>query len=605
MSTFQYSKLHTPDSFRLFELFPGVYGDPIHCRIFESDLNTNPSYTAISYCWGNPIELREIQVQEESLRISRTLRNALHYVRDETRSRVFWADQICINQADIAERGHQVNVMGRIFKGAKNVSVYLTGSNARIDRTATLESISDIDNMIAKELAEFGHFGKIPTVSQKDFHMYEGFNWKLLKEIFSCPWFDRTWVIQEVGLAQEVVVHYGGVTINWETLMKIAGWAAGPASTLYFSFHNKVSTMWQLWTSFDKSREILNSYSPSFLEIFHLARSLKATDSRDKIYAFLSHPAGEGSGLAHAVEPHYDWPLKDVYIDFVFKFMEHTRRSTILNYASGQWSPISELPSWCPKWDFEERDYFTPLDLDGQFCWYNTSFNSPFEFQKVGVDQLQLKGFIFDSLDYRHSSFHTKHFQIANNASGHLNGVFLEYLERAVDLYLESSSKNQNIWKALSLTLTAGNWREMTRRAEGKHEQRHFAEFATFICGRLDSGNDVNQQTWERFHGFEEVKEAAALGFKAEDFLNNAEMACDRRRLGITRRGHLMLGPEIAETGDLVCVVFGAKTPYVFRRLTDGTYQYIGDCYVHGIMDGEAMMLLKDGTVKEQSFTLR
>ena len=57
----------------------------------------------------------------------------------------------------------------------------------------------------------------------------------------------------------------------------------------------------------------------------------------------------------------------------------------------------------------------------------------------------------------------------------------------------------------------------------------------------------------------------------------------------ITKKGHLVLGPEYAEWGDFNALIKGTQIPFIFRRQSDGQYQLIGEAYVDGIMDGEAM----------------
>lgn len=41
------------------------------------------------------------------------------------RTAYLWADSLCINQADVSERSHQVNLMGAIYKSAESVLVWL------------------------------------------------------------------------------------------------------------------------------------------------------------------------------------------------------------------------------------------------------------------------------------------------------------------------------------------------------------------------------------------------------------------------------------------------------------------------------------------------
>jgi len=46
--------------------------------------------------------------------------------------------------------------------------------------------------------------------------------------------------------------------------------------------------------------------------------------------------------------------------------------------------------------------------------------------------------------------------------------------------------------------------------------------------------------------------------------------------------------PEGAETGDLICILYGGEVPYVLRPQRNGYNVVVGECYVDGIMYGEA-----------------
>lgn len=47
--------------------------------------------------------------------------------------------------------------------------------------------------------------------------------------------------------------------------------------------------------------------------------------------------------------------------------------------------------------------------------------------------------------------------------------------------------------------------------------------------------------------------------------------------------------PRRAQEGDLVCIFLGSYVPYVIRPVGDGIYAFVGCCYCHGLMHGEAM----------------
>lgn len=70
--------------------------------------------------------------------------------------------------------------------------------------------------------------------------------------------------------------------------------------------------------------------------------------------------------------------------------------------------------------------------------------------------------------------------------------------------------------------------------------------------------------------------------------------ATSGRRLFITKQGFIGLGPEFTREGDSIAVFLGGSTPFVLRGnhasgIDQQTWLLMGDCYVHGWMDGEMM----------------
>jgi hypothetical protein len=59
------------------------------------------------------------------------------------------------------------------------------------------------------------------------------------------------------------------------------------------------------------------------------------------------------------------------------------------------------------------------------------------------------------------------------------------------------------------------------------------------------------------------------------------------RRLGRTTSGYLALLLFDAEATDAIVLLQGCKTPYVVCR-RETCWEFVGDCYIHGAMDGEA-----------------
>ena len=67
--------------------------------------------------------------------------------------------------------------------------------------------------------------------------------------------------------------------------------------------------------------------------------------------------------------------------------------------------------------------------------------------------------------------------------------------------------------------------------------------------------------------------------------------ASNMRRLFATDRGFIGLGPPEMQEGDHVYILSGGKVPYLLRLVSGTrprTFELVGDCYLHGIMYGEA-----------------
>jgi hypothetical protein len=86
--------------------------------------------------------------------------------------------------------------------------------------------------------------------------------------------------------------------------------------------------------------------------------------------------------------------------------------------------------------------------------------------------------------------------------------------------------------------------------------------------------------------------------------------ACMGRKFGVTADGLMTLVPHGTQVGDEICVMLGIEKPFLLRHvdvddkdIDDGRKRYVlvGDCYVHGIMSGEA---LRDDAIV-QDFVIR
>ena len=47
--------------------------------------------------------------------------------------------------------------------------------------------------------------------------------------------------------------------------------------------------------------------------------------------------------------------------------------------------------------------------------------------------------------------------------------------------------------------------------------------------------------------------------------------------------------------GDVICILFGSDFPFIVRQTADDVFQLIGECYVYGLMKGEALERVETG----------
>jgi hypothetical protein len=184
------------DRIRLLDILPGGPDDPICARLFSVSLSESPAYEALSYTWGDLSRVKEIQVSHESSKEEGTSSSstsivptgvtsncyaALRRLRQGAtdRSRTVWIYSICINQANIDEKNHQLTLMKRSYEKASCVVVYL-GEHAD-DSDKAMDWIQEIDT-------PSGYAG---TSGDETELLDLNLDKSIMEALFCRPWFRR------------------------------------------------------------------------------------------------------------------------------------------------------------------------------------------------------------------------------------------------------------------------------------------------------------------------------------------------------------------------------------------------------------------------------
>ncbi|XXG96583.1 hypothetical protein Hte_002870 [Hypoxylon texense] len=141
MVRYRYTPLPGNNYIRLATIHPGKFEDDIIVS-FRTVPFPGPTYEALSYTWGSKKNSRSVYVSKcdagttaalqkickvklESIPTTQNLDIALRHLRYGVEPRVIWIDALCIHQADAAEKGPQVAMMGDIYRLAHRVIAWL------------------------------------------------------------------------------------------------------------------------------------------------------------------------------------------------------------------------------------------------------------------------------------------------------------------------------------------------------------------------------------------------------------------------------------------------------------------------------------------------
>ena len=426
--------------------------------------------------------------------------------------------------------------------------------------------------------------------------------------LFRRQYWWRIWVIQEVSCARDSIVYCGTDAITWRELNSVCDIFKAEEGHLRDLFYNKPSSWWTLIRGGPRSLQ-LSRYSPDLdapplLELLLSHKSKKSTDPKDKVYALIGICSSRDT--FGAID--YSRSMRDIYTHTARHIISTSGKLDVICVKQHD-IPQFNLPSWAPDWTrppLNSGAYSGSLVVglqhhEPEFAAAGNSL-AQFDFIDDGYI-LKAAGFIVDTITSVGMPFKQKGYPKVVEPALH---VFHDWWNLFASSFPDSSSLPAQA--AFGRAISCGNW---MFEDEGVYENKLRAVFE--LSGSVLADEDVLQIDTPPAPSLSSsvsslVDENAELDDDANDkeqraVIINAAITMNRRRLFISWAGVVGLSPWNAAVGDVICVLLGCRFPIILRP-AEGKYILVGEAYVDGFMNGEAMALLEEGKFKLETFQI-
>ncbi|KAH7239795.1 heterokaryon incompatibility protein-domain-containing protein [Fusarium solani] len=594
------------------------------------------SYYAVSYRWGQPLDEQPfksmtndrvscIRINDGDVMVTKNLSDFLHEVQRDKKLKEeqFWIDAICINQEDPQERSHQVStMMGKIYRSAKCVIAWL----------------GDADSHTQRAFDHLDHLAKSPTLppsgtqSASTNHSTsingdgDGSCWESAVKLFDRTYWNRSWIIQELVLPDNVTVRCGGHEKDWSVLCQ----ASHNISTSDWRgrFNNLAADMvsrntarnYGIPTVLKATRESIATehWTDVLLHTLIRSRDFEATNEEDKVDALFGLIEDSVDiGKMPLLRPKYgeDHSSAKTYLKVAVQLLRDCEELLILSCVEGrsfQRVKIGDdpLPSWVPDWSVRK-----PLGLritgykrycaDACFTPSDTDFSREKKLRmwpavvSEGDLTVTICGLKVDEISFRGES----------KLDIQKGSPFPQLLNMLLSLPTQYPTTGEDRLEALWRTLITNTTKN--RRFPIENPSPLDAGFAKWFAERVHSvamseGEDHRQ--WNELkHKFDQFcrgenawislvdDSAEPLSAATAEYSSMFAHGMHLRPF-VTEKGYLGLGSQDLQEGDTVWVVPRSRVPLIFRRVRDAGSvsdyhcELVGGAYLHGFMDGRALL---------------
>jgi hypothetical protein len=536
--------------FRVLRFLPGI---TINATLKVLDIDQAPKYLALSYTWGPTrgeddgeiLSQHGILVNGMNFSIRANLHDALIHMLPMLEDQQFplFVDAICINQRDEKEKATQVKLMRWIYDRAAGVHGWLGVPEADIEAQFAIEAILDSNAALDQRRRDLGDVSlarllflhKETVLPVPGTETYR--RWLALADLLTQNYWGRTWIMQEATGPARTSFWFGKHRFDRDHLKAIAAIALEYSNMddaeLRFveAFGIRAPSVHLLIFS-----DIRNEHEILLKELYYIFRHTRCSDSRDKVFA----ARGLATDIpANSLLPDYTKSFEDVFTEVATYYLSTDGDLDLLGYVDHDpASPNSSIPSWVPDW---RRKLVRTVDpISGYNACGEARRPGPLVFGRT----LSTNGKRVDTIQFRTWPFDGGH-------------------RRDIQKYVPTDSSLEYIY---------------TQESKGD-------AFLRTVVGDKSKGDRGAKMDWSIYDDCQTEKDE-----DRRNRLDNAMLClCTGRSFCTTTNNYMGVFPAAARVGDIIVVLVSGNVPYVLRHKVGDRFKYIGACYVHGIMDGEAM----------------
>lgn len=587
LSQYAYAPINSSaGDIRLLNVKKGLFrSDIVECELLTTSLDQEMPYQALSYCCGTAGRTKVMVCNGSKHCIQPSLNNALKAFRQSKYQEFYlWTDAVSINQADKAELSEQIPLMRRIYAEAAGVFVYLGEADRQWSLGLDLVHRCAISQQHCKDRwrgeSSLGDVLKLPSLEHP--------SWAQYFKTFISPWFRRTWILQEIALAQKATVAVGRYLVPWKALDQSVRLVSGPTMptmvlVLRQPDHSAIYDGWIGFLTIQSITRMMGKPNLSLSKALRETQDFHVTDKRDKVIGVLGlveDKSGELSALS-------DYRLTKAQIYHkaaIYLFRTETPDLTMEIAGLQRRMGLSDMPSWVPEW--HDRFLNIPVSTSRQksskaggknpMCVWHEEGDAPYP------SSISVFGLCHHKIIKQGDSFHPSEreqqtseelyycrwFASAQNCLRASNGLIYDDVEDAFARTMITDSPMIDAFPTMNIP---------NIQAAAPILRSPVQQLEEMLSARM-------RELWKE---------------RTKSYIVNMMMNMTYRRFAITDTGYMCLVPECSEIGDEVVIFLGFRIPYTIRPQSDFTTgnggmeqlsaQLVGDTYMHGMMDGEAV----------------